>query len=81
MHFYDFGAKTNVLRYNRTEPPEYDFSKFDVPTHFYCGTKDHMVPVRDCMKQVRSVNGTLQSVYLKHRTIITFSSLISKVVF
>jgi len=56
LRYYDFGSnKTNMEHYNQTEPPLYDLSTFDIPTYFFCGTRDAMVFGHDCKRQVRTI--------------------------
>ena len=56
LRYYDFGSnKTNMEHYNQTEPPLYDLSSFDIPSYFFCGTKDAMVTGHDCKRQMRTI--------------------------
>ena len=56
IRYYDFGSNiTNMEHYNQTEAPLYDLSTFDIPTYFFCGTRDAMVFGHDCKRQVRTI--------------------------
>ena len=56
LKFYDFGSDVkNMEHYNQIEPPKYDLSKFNIPTYFYCGTRDDLVVGHDCKRQYRSI--------------------------
>lgn len=39
---YDYGAERNTVIYNSEEPPEYDFSKIEVPIALFWGENDFL---------------------------------------
>lgn len=56
---FDYGASGNVAHYATKEPPEYDLSKFAIPTSLFFGEDDAWINMHSAQQLVRCLKQAL----------------------